>query len=111
MQILAETGVVGLATFLYFWCRLLLFRVPPSFSVAPFGSGAGQAYGWLRFLQLDALAQMFGTLNYSDYLSPHMWTVVAMLLACRAVVRRESQWTEPEPTPALLPRLKPAPAG
>jgi hypothetical protein len=33
------------------------------------------------------------------------------LLACRAVVRREAQLTEPEQMPALLPRLKTAPAG
>ena len=107
VQILAETGVVGLSAFLYFWCRLLFFRVPTSFSAARFGPGAGQAYSWLRFLQLDALAQMAGMLNYSDYLSPHMWTVVAVLLACRAVVRREAE----EPQPALLPRLTAAPAG
>jgi hypothetical protein len=113
VQILAETGVIGLACFLYFWCRLLIFRVPSSFSFAParVGDGAGQAYSWLRFLQLDALAQMAGMLNYSDYLSPHMWTVVAMLLACQAVVRREAQGIEPEPGPALAPRLKTAPAG
>ena len=111
VQILAETGVIGLVTFLYFWTRLMFFRVPASFSAARFGAGAGQAYSWLRFLQLDALAQMAGMLNYSDYLSPHMWTVVAMLLACGAVVRREAQLTEPEQTPALLPRLKTAPAG
>jgi hypothetical protein len=104
VQVLAETGVIGLVTFLYFWCRLLVFRVPPTFPAA-------QAYAWLRFLQLDALAQMAGMLNYSDYLSPHMWTVVAMLLACCAVVRRDGQLTEPEQASVMLPRLKPAPTG
>lgn len=111
VQVLAETGIVGLFTFLYFWCRLQVFRVPPSFSAARFGAGAAQAYAWLRFLQLDALAQMAGMLNYSDYLSPHMWTVVAMLLACGAVVRREAWLTESEPAPSPLPRLRTAPAG
>ena len=111
VQVLAETGVIGLAAFLYFWCRLMMFRVAPSFSAARFAGGSGQAYSWLRFLQLDALAQMAGMLNYSDYLSPHMWTVVAMLLACQAVVRHEAPVTESEPAPALVPRLKTAPAG
>jgi O-antigen ligase len=111
VQILAETGIVGLLAFLYFWCRLLIFRVPASFSAGGVGGGTGQAYSWLRFLQLDAMAQLAGMLNYSDYLSPHLWTVVAMLLACCVVVRREAQVTEPESTPALMPRLKTAPAG
>jgi O-antigen ligase len=111
VQILAETGIVGLAAFLYLWGRLLIFRMPASFSAAQFRTGAGQAYGWLRFLQLDALAQMAGMLNYSDYLSPHMWTVVAMLLACQAVVRREAQVAERDHLPAFLPPLNTAPAG
>ena len=110
VQIAAETGCVGLLGFLYFWASLIMFRTPAAFTTAHFSAGAAQAYVWLRMLQMDALAQAAGMLNYSDYLSPHLWTFVGISLACRAVVRRE--WAvESAHVPAAVPRLATAPAG
>jgi O-antigen ligase/polysaccharide polymerase Wzy-like membrane protein len=111
VQFLGETGLVGLLGFLYFWLNLILFRIPGNFSTRNFAPGAAQAYGWLRLLQMDALAQAVGMLNYSDYLSPHLWTVVGITLACRALVRREAAPAETERVPTGLPRFTTAPAG
>jgi hypothetical protein len=110
VQIAAEAGLVGLSGFVYFWANLLAFRAPPGFTAGQLTAGAAQAYGWLRMLQMDALAQTAGMLNYSDYLSPHLWTFVGISLACRAVVRREVA-SETSRVPAVLPRLTTAPAG
>lgn len=111
VQILAEAGVVGLLGFLYFWVHLIVFRVPANFSSLPLTAGTAQAYVWVRLLQVDALAQAVGMLNYSDYLSPHLWTVIGIMLACRALVRRETAVVETERVPAVMPRLTTAPAG
>jgi hypothetical protein len=108
VQLLAETGIVGLMGFLYFWGRLIVFHVPASFQLT---GGTAQAHGWLRLLQLDALAHTVAMLNYSDYLSPHLWTVIGIMLACRALVRREAVHMETARAPASLPRLTTAPAG
>ncbi len=56
---------------------------------------AARAYGWMRFLQLDLFAQAVGMVNASDYLNPHLWTVVAMVLACKVVIIRATR-AEPE---------------
>ena len=110
VQIAAETGLIGLLGFLYFWVRLIVFRVSPAFTVDQLSAGAAQAYVWLRMLQMDALAQAAGMLNYSDYLSPHLWTFVGISLACRALVRREMAF-ETARLPAGLPGLTSVPAG
>jgi hypothetical protein len=84
VQVLAETGIFGLLAFLWFWFRLLWFAAP-----AGYGSTAGiegDVFTWMRFLQLDLLAQAIGMVNASDYLNPHLWTVVAIVLACKTVL-------------------------
>jgi hypothetical protein len=98
VQLLSETGIVGLAGFLWFWGRLLwlprgYLRFCPS-------TDARQAHAWLRFLQVDLLAQAVGMLNYSDYLNPHLWTVVAIALACRTLLVDEARHVA---APAALP--------
>jgi hypothetical protein len=60
---------------------------------------------------MDALAQAVGMLNYSDYLSPHLWTVVGIMLACRGVVRHATVPQLTERASAPVPHLRPAPAG
>jgi hypothetical protein len=87
VQILAETGFPGLLAFAWFWGRLLWFRAPSRSALAN-NPDAARAYGWLRFLQLDLFAQAVGMANASDYLNPHLWTVVAIALACKVVVSR-----------------------
>ena len=90
VQILAETGIPGLLAFLWFWGRLLWFS---SFSRSSSTNHpeAARAYGWMRFLQLDLFAQAVGMVNASDYLNPHLWTVVAMVLACKVVIIRATR--------------------
>jgi hypothetical protein len=87
IQLLAEVGIVGLLGFLWFWFRLLWFSAPPLLLADP---EAGQIYLWLRFLQLDMLAQGVGMLNAADYLNPHLWTVVAIVLGCKALLLQPS---------------------
>jgi hypothetical protein len=87
VQVLAETGIPGLLTFLWFWGRLLWFRSPGP-GVLAGHADAARAYGWLRYLQIDLFAQAVGMLNTSDYLNPHLWTVVAIVLACKVLVIR-----------------------
>ena len=90
VQLLAETGIVGLAAFLWFWGRLLWFRAPRGFTaIAP--PHVAQGYAWLRFLQLDLFAQAVGMLNSSDYLNPHVWTIVAIVLACKTLIARDGR--------------------
>ena len=88
VQILAETGVLGLATFLWFWGRLLWFPASPGL-VSQASDQVRQAYAWLRCLQVDLLAQAVGMMNSSDYLNPHVWTVVAVVLACKTLIARD----------------------
>jgi hypothetical protein len=90
VQLLAETGIAGLLAFLWFWGRLIWFHMPrPVLSkLAP---DAVQGYIWMRFLQLDLLAQAVGMINASDYLNPHLWTVVAIVLTCKTLILREAR--------------------
>jgi O-antigen ligase/polysaccharide polymerase Wzy-like membrane protein len=85
VQLMAEVGMVGLLAFLWFVVRLLWFRAPRGFhsDVSP---ETEQIYLWLRFLQLDMLAQAVGMLNSADYLNPHLWTVVAIVLGCKTLL-------------------------
>lgn len=85
IQLLAEIGVVGLLAFLWFLFRLLWFAAPRGFHTHA-NPETAQIYLWLRFLQLDMLAQAIGMLNAADYLNPHLWTVVAILLACKTLL-------------------------
>ena len=87
VQLLAEVGLAGLAAFLWFWARLLWFSAPKGFG-AHAEPHEAQTYVILRFLQLDLLAQAVGMLNASDYLNPHLWTVVAIVLACKTLLIR-----------------------
>ncbi len=89
VQVLAETGFPGLLAFLWFWGRLLWFPRPAAALLAN-DPAVAQAFGWLRFFQLDLLAQAVGMVNASDYLNPHLWTVVAMTLACKMVIIRRA---------------------
>jgi O-Antigen ligase len=89
VQLLAEAGIAGLLAFLWFWGRLLWFSVPPGFARGA-GHDVGLAYAWLRFLQMDLFAQAVGMLNSADYLNPHLWTVVAIVLACKTLILRET---------------------
>ena len=90
VQILAETGVIGLAAFLWFLVRLVWFAVPRAFT-AEAAPEAVRAYGWLRFLQLDLFAQAIGMANAADYLNPHLWTVIAIVLACKVLILRDAR--------------------
>ena len=90
VQILAETGLIGLAAFLWFLARLLWFSVPPGFASAATPE-ASRVYGWLRFLQLDLFAQAIGMANAADYLNPHLWTVVSITLACKVLILRDNR--------------------
>ena len=85
VQLLAEVGVVGLLAFLWFWVRLLWFSVPPNFMHTLTGQEA-EVYLWLRFLQFDMFAQGIGMINAADYLNPHLWTVVAIILASKKLL-------------------------
>ena len=85
VQLLAEVGVVGLAAFLWFWVRLLWFSAPLDFLQTASPESA-QTFLWLRFLQFDMFAQGIGMLNAADYLNPHLWTVVAIILACKKLL-------------------------
>jgi hypothetical protein len=98
VQILAETGLIGALAFLWFWGRLLLFPAPADFT-ATVSDEAGSAYLWMRLLQLDLFAQAVGMLNSADYLNPHLWTVVAIVLACKVLIRRSATVTVPIPDP------------
>ncbi|MBA3298235.1 MAG: O-antigen ligase family protein, partial [Acidobacteria bacterium] len=89
VQLVAETGIPGLLAFLWFWGRLLWFSTPRA-SLAGHPE-AVEAYGWLRFLQLDLFAQAVGMINASDYMNPHLWTVVAIVLGCKVVVIRATR--------------------
>lgn len=96
VQLLAETGIAGLLMFLYFWGRLLWFRVPGAY-LAQAAPAAVQAATWLRFLQINLLAQAVGMVNSSDYLNPHLWTVVAIVLASKTLIARDgaAAWQPP----------------
>jgi hypothetical protein len=85
VQLLAEVGVIGVLGFLWFWLRLLWFSAPRGFH-ANADPDTAQIYLWLRFLQIDMLAQGVGMLNSADYLNPHLWTVVAIVLACKVLL-------------------------
>jgi O-antigen ligase len=87
VQLLAETGVIGLMGFVWFWGHLMRFG--SARSVGSARPDAKFAYVFLRFLQLDLLAQAVGMLNYADYLNPHFWTVVAIVLSCKTLIIRE----------------------
>ncbi|MEO6213079.1 MAG: O-antigen ligase family protein [Vicinamibacterales bacterium] len=89
VQILAETGIFGLTAFLWFWFRLLWFSAPGDYGSRP--GVQGDLYTWMRFLQLDLFAQAVGMANASDYLNPHLWTVIAMVLACKTVLLAEGR--------------------
>jgi hypothetical protein len=108
VQLLAEAGLPGLVGFLWFWARLLWF-VPPGGAVLRTQREVAWAYTWMRFLQLDLLAQAVGMLNASDYLNPHLWTVVAMVLACKVFIVRATRpaptVTAPTMAPLAVPRL------
>lgn len=106
VQLLAETGVVGLLAFGWFWLRLLWFSAPAGYMDRA-GPDAARAFGWMRFLQLDLLAQAVGMINASDYLNPHLWTVIAIVLACKVLVLRDG--TLPAAAQAARP-AGPAPA-
>jgi hypothetical protein len=90
VQVLAETGLIGLAAFLWFVGRLLWFSVPREF-IANASLETVRSYGWLRFLQLDLFAQAVGMANAADYLNPHLWTVIAITLGCKVVILREAR--------------------
>ena len=68
---------------------MIWFYAPPRF---PSGlrPEPAQGYVWLRFLQLDLFAQAVGMLSASDYLNPHLWTVVAIALTCKTLLLREA---------------------
>jgi len=104
VQLLAETGLVGLIGFVWFWGHLLRFGAAGS--VVRTTSKARLAYACLRFLQLDLLAQAVGMLNYADYLNPHFWTVVAIVLSCKALLARERV-----AAPAATTASRPLPLG
>ena len=98
VQLLAEVGVIGLLAFLWFWLRLLWFRLPSEF-IETASPESAQTFLWLRFLQFDLFAQGIGMINAADYLNPHFWTVVAIVLSCKALLLAE---TRPSATvPAL----------
>ncbi len=103
LQLLAETGLVGLMGFLYLWRRLVSFTAPAGYvpSASPVAS---LPHAWLRFLQFDLIAQSVGMLNYGDYLNPHLWTVVAIVIACQTLILREAARVAP-------PASRPVPAG
>jgi hypothetical protein len=107
VQLLAETGFPGLLGFLWFWGRLLWFASPSAAALSERPEVA-RAYGWLRFLQLDLFAQAVGMVNASDYLNPHLWTVVAIVLACKVVIIRETR-SVPDPVAAAGRSLAPLP--
>lgn len=107
VQILAETGLIGLLAFLWFWGRLLWFSAPAAF-VAAAPADVTIPYVWMRFLQLDLLAQAVGMANSADYLNPHLWTVVAIVLACKVWILRRSSLDVPaliREAPAGVPRF------
>ncbi|HXG70627.1 MAG TPA: O-antigen ligase family protein [Gemmatimonadaceae bacterium] len=88
VQLLSETGIIGLAGFLWLWAGLLRApRPPPGGWESP---EARQGYAWMRILQIDLFAQAVGMLNYSDYLHPHLWTIVAIVLACKTLLVQDS---------------------
>ena len=89
VQVAAETGVVGLLAFLWFWANLVWFRRAPG--LMPTSPDVAQGYLWLRFLQVDLLAQAVGMLNSSDYLNPHLWTVVAIVISLKVLLARDSR--------------------
>lgn len=90
VQVLAETGIIGLLGFLWFWGRLIWFYAPARF-LSRLPPQPAQGYVWLRFLQLDLFAQAVGMLSASDYLNPHLWTVVAIALTCKTLLLREAR--------------------
>ena len=85
VQLLAEVGIIGLVAFLWFWIRLLWFAAPSDF-LETASPEMAQTYLWLRFLQFDMFAQGVGMVNAADYLNPHFWTVVAIVLACKTLL-------------------------
>jgi hypothetical protein len=89
VQLLAETGIPGLLAFLWFWGRLLWFASPGR-TWRLNHPEAARAYGWMRFLQLDLFAQAVGMINASDYMNPHLWTVVAIVLGCKVLIIRST---------------------
>lgn len=108
VQLLAETGIPGLLAFLWFWGRLLWFRSPTAVALSR-RPDAARVYGWLRFLQLDLFAQAVGMVNASDYLNPHLWTVVAIVLASKVVIIRETR-PDQQSVPARSGALASAPS-
>ena len=89
VQILAEGGLPAFLAFLWFWARLVTFPRIPWYS-PPAGSTPALARSWMRFLQVDLLAQAVGMLNSADYLNPHLWTVVGIVLASRSLTLRQA---------------------
>jgi hypothetical protein len=108
VQILAETGIPGLLAFLWFWGRLLWFSSFGSSNRAAHPEAA-RAYGWMRFLQLDLFAQAVGMINASDYMNPHLWTVIAIVLACKVFIIRDTH-AETDPSPVRAGSGAPVPS-
>ena len=95
VQLLAETGPAGLVAFLWFWVNLVWFRrrrdaTEPTPTVA-------YGYALVMFLQVDLVAQAVGMANSSDYLNPHLWTVVAIMLSAKTLLAGRVTAVEPAP--------------
>jgi O-antigen ligase len=108
VQLLAETGIVGLLGFMWFFGRLLWFRAPRGF-LADAPVPVARAYVLMRFLQVDLVAQAVGMLNSGDYLNPHLWTVISIVLACKVLILRERS-PRSEPSTARDHYFVPSPA-
>lgn len=105
VMLLAETGVIGLVAFVFFLARLVTFRSVDS-EVLAARPDLASAHTWMRLLQVDLFAQAVGMLNAADYLNPHLWTVVAIVLACKVyIIRSADHLTVADPGPDPLPRL------
>ena len=89
VMLLAETGVIGLLAFLFFLARLVTFRSVEAAALRQ-RPDLAWAHSWMRLLQLDLVAQAVGMLNAADYLNPHLWTVVAIVLACKVYIMRSA---------------------
>jgi hypothetical protein len=98
VQLVAELGIPGLLAFLWFWARLLWFSAPAGF-VRHVPPEVRRGLTLMRFLQLDLFAQAVGMINSSDYLNPHLWTVVALVLAHKTLIARERPALEVRPVP------------
>ncbi len=101
-QVLAETGVIGLGAFLMLIKHLVTMPAGVSTRIA---GGVDPLVIVLRLLQLDFIAQAIGMVNYSDLLSPHLWVVIALILALKQHVsarRAENLDRVPAAAPALI---------